>query len=50
MTEQELLDIIRSATKPLNKDYKLLERTLYPGARKPKKRKIKRFRDAKKIL
>lgn len=42
MTEKELLELIRSRTKRTGKEYKQLKATLYPGRRKPKKRKIKR--------
>ena len=49
MEEKELLQLIGSRTKKTSKDYKRLEATLYPGKRQPKKRKIKRKKDAKKI-
>jgi len=44
MEEKELIELIESRTKKLAKDYKLLEATLYPKKRKPKKRKIKRVK------
>jgi len=43
MKEQELLKLIAKNTKRLNKDAKRFKVTLYPGLRKPKKRKIKRI-------
>lgn len=50
MNEQELLEHIAKNSKALNKDYKRLKATLYPGKRKPKKRKIKRKKDAKEVF
>lgn len=50
MEEKELLQLIASRTKKTSKEYKQLKATLYPGKRKPKKRKIKRKKDAKEIL
>jgi len=44
MGEEELIALIKSRSKSLNKDYKLLGVTLRPGKRKPKKRKIKRIK------
>ena len=44
MEEEQLLQLIESRTKKPAKDYKLLEATLRPGKRKPKKRKIKRLK------
>jgi hypothetical protein len=44
MDEKELIELIESRTKKPAKDYKLLEATLRPGKRKPKKRKIKRVK------
>jgi len=44
MEEKQLLQLIASRTKKPAKDYKLLEATLRPGKRKPKKRKIKRVK------
>ena len=44
MEEKQLLELIESRTKKLHKNYKLLEATLYPKKRKPKKRKIKRLK------
>ena len=50
MNEQALLEHIAKNSKALNKDYKRLKATLYPGKRKPKKRKIKRKKDAKEVF
>ena len=50
MSEEELLELILSRTKKPAKEYKLLRSTLYPGKRVPKKRKIKRKKNATKIL
>lgn len=50
MNDQELLEHIAKNSKALNKDYKRLKATLYPGKRKPKKRKIKRKKDAKEVF
>ena len=44
MEEKQLLQLIESRTKKPAKDYKLLEATLRPEKRKPKKRKIKRVK------
>jgi len=47
MEEEQLAKLIESRTKKPAKDYKLLEATLRPGKRKPKKRKIKRLKSWK---